>query len=103
MTAPNSPQHNGVEERSFETYLNCKQAMLYQANFTIETATKLWGMALLYLQYTRNILSTMANQDKISPNSKFNNEDDLNISNILSIQKDRICDNKEPNKEKVGI
>ena len=85
MTAPNSPQHNGVEERSFETYLNCKQAMLYQANFTIETATKLWGMALLYLQYTRNILSTMANQDKISPNSKFNNEDDLNISNILSI------------------
>ena len=26
--------------------------------------------------------STMANEDKMSPNSKFNNEDDLNISNM---------------------
>ena len=56
--------------------------MLYQANFTTEMATKLWGMAVLYLQYTRNMSSTMANEDKMSPNSKFNNEDDLNISNM---------------------
>ena len=82
MTAPNTPQHNGVVERSFETDLNCVRAMLYQANFTTEMATKLWGMAVLYLQYTRNMSSTMANEDKMSPNSKFNNEDDLNITNM---------------------
>ena len=56
--------------------------MLYQANFTTEMATKLCGMAILYLQYTRNMSSTMANQDKMSPNSKFNNQEDLNKSNI---------------------
>ena len=49
MTTPNTPQHNGVVERSFETDLNCIRAMLYQANFTAEMATELWGMALLYL------------------------------------------------------
>ena len=43
MTAPNTPQHNGVEEKSFETDLNCVRAMLYQANFTTELAKKLWG------------------------------------------------------------
>ena len=56
--------------------------MLYQANFTTEMATKLWEMAVSYLQYTRNMSSTIANQDKMSPNSKFNNEDDLNILNM---------------------
>ena len=49
MTAPNTPQHNGVVERSFETDLNCIRAMLYQANLNKEMATKLWGMAVLYL------------------------------------------------------
>ena len=61
MTAPNTPQHNGVVEQSFETDLNCIQAMLYQANFTTEMATKLWGMAVLYLQYTRNMSSSVTN------------------------------------------
>ena len=41
ITAPNTPQHNGVMERSFETDLNYIRAMLYQANFTAEMATKL--------------------------------------------------------------
>ena len=45
-------------------------------------ATKVWGMAILYLQYTRNMSSTMVNHDKTSPNSKFSNKDDLNISNM---------------------
>ena len=49
MTAPNTPQHNGVVERSFEKDLNCIRAMLYQANFAAEMATKLWGISLLYL------------------------------------------------------
>ena len=78
MTAPNTPQHNGVVERSFETDLNCVRAMLYQENFTTEMAT----MVVLYLQCTRIMSSTIANEDKMSPNSKFNNEDDLNISNM---------------------
>ena len=77
MTGPNTPQHNGVVERSFETDLNCVRVMLYQANFTTEMASKLWGMTVLYLQYKRNMSSTMANEDKMSPNSKFNNKDDL--------------------------
>ena len=42
MTAPNAPQHNGVVERSLETDLKRVIAMLYQANFTTEMATKLW-------------------------------------------------------------
>ena len=63
MRAANTPQQNGAVERSFETDLNCVRAMLYQANFTTKMATKLWGMAVLYLQYTRNVSSTMANED----------------------------------------
>ena len=82
MTAINTPQHNRVLERSFETDMNCITAMLYQANFTAEMATKLWGMALLYLQQTRNMLSTMENKDKLSPNIRFNNEDNLNIEEL---------------------
>ena len=50
MTATNTPQHNVAVKRSFETDLNCVRAILYQANFTTEMATKLWGMAVLYLQ-----------------------------------------------------
>ena len=73
MTAPNTPQHNGVVERSFETDLNCIRAMLYQASFTTEMATKLWGMALLYLQQTRNMTSTMANKIVRRRNTRFNN------------------------------
>ena len=56
--------------------------MLYQANFTAEMATKLWGMALLYLQQTKNMTSTMANKDKLSPNTRFNNKDNLNIERL---------------------
>ena len=82
MTPPNTPQHNGVVERSFQTDLNCRKVMLYQANFTTEIATKLWGMAVLNLQYTRRMSGTMANKDKMRSNSKFNNENDLNISNM---------------------
>ena len=52
-------------------------------------ATKLWGMALLYLQQTRNMSSTMVNKDQLSPNTRFNNEDDLNIERLQSFGK--IC------------
>ena len=41
MTAPNTPQYNGVVERGFEIHLNCVRAMLYQANFMTEMAIKL--------------------------------------------------------------
>ena len=88
MTAPNTPQYNGVVvERSFETDLNCIRAILYQANFTAEMATKLWGMALLYLQQTTNMSSTMANTDKLSPNTRFNNKDDLNIEKLQPFER----------------
>ena len=82
MTAPNTPQHTGVVERSFEIDLNCIRAMLYQVNFTADMATKLWGMALLYIQQTKNKSSTMANKDKLSENTRFNNEDNLNIERL---------------------
>ena len=50
ILAPNTPQHNNVVERSFETDLICVRAMLYQTNFATEMATKLCGrMAVLYL------------------------------------------------------
>ena len=87
MTALNTPQHNGVVERSFETDLNCARAMLYQAKFMTEMTIKHWEMSVLYLQYTKNMSSTMANKDKMSLNSKLNNEDDLNISNIKQFGK----------------
>ena len=86
MTAPNKPQHNGVVERSFETELNYIRAMLYQSNFTVEMATKLLEMAIFYLQYTRSMSSTMANQE-MSPNTKFNNKDDMNISNMQPFER----------------
>ena len=50
-------------------------------------ATKLWGMALLYLQLTRNNLSTMANNYKLSPNTRFNNEDNLNIERLQPFER----------------
>ena len=53
--------------------------MLYQPNCTTEISTKLWGMSVLYLQYTRNMSSTMTNQDKKRPNSKVSNKDGLNM------------------------
>ena len=39
-------------------------------------------MALLYLQQTRNMTSTMANKDKLSLDTRFNNEDNLNIERL---------------------
>ena len=56
--------------------------MLYQANFTEEMASKLWGMAVLYLHHTRNMTSTMANSGKLSPNTKFDNEDIIEIERM---------------------
>ena len=41
MTNPNTPQHNGVVEKSLETDLNCIRSMLYQINFMEDMATKL--------------------------------------------------------------
>ena len=82
MTASKTPQHNGVVEISFKIELNCIRSMLYQENFTEEMESKLWGMVVLYLQHTRNMTSKMANSDKLSPNTKFDNEDNIEIERM---------------------
>lgn len=71
MTTPNTPQHNGVVERSFATELNYIRAMLFQANFTPAMISSLWGMAVLYLERTKNMSSTSANEKDSSPNLLF--------------------------------
>ena len=78
MIAPYTPQHNVIERRD----LNCIKSMLYRANFTEEMASKLWGIAGLYLQHIRNMTSTMANSDKLSPNTKFDNENNIEIERM---------------------
>ena len=83
MTAPNTTQHNGVVERSFETDLNCIRSIPYQATFTQEMASRLWEMAVLYLQHTSNMTSTMAvSSNKLSSNTKFNNEKNIEIERM---------------------
>ena len=77
MTTPNTPQHNGVVERSFATELNYIRAMLFQANFTPAMISSLWGMAVLYLERTKNMSSTSANEKNSSPNFLFDKNDDL--------------------------
>ena len=47
-----------------------------------EMVIKLWGTALLYLQQTRKMSSKMSNKDKLSPSTRFNNEDNLNIERL---------------------
>ena len=71
MTAPNTSQQNGVVERSFATELNYIRAMLFQANFTPTMISSLWGMAVMYLEHTKNMSSTTANSDGKSPNSLY--------------------------------
>ena len=82
MTVPFTPQHNGVVEQSFETDLICIRSMLYQANFTEEMVRKSWGIAVLYLQHKRNMTSTMTNNDKLSSNTKFDNEVNIEIERM---------------------
>ncbi len=46
MTAPNSPQMNGVVERSFITCKNRAFATMYCARFSLETQGLLWPEAI---------------------------------------------------------
>ena len=82
MTTPNTPQQNGVVERSFATELNYIRAMLFQANFTPAMVSSLWGMAVLYLERTKNMSSTSANERDSSPNYLFDENDDLDTDFI---------------------
>ena len=82
MATLNRLKHNGIVERSFETDLNCIRSMLYQANFTEEKVTKLWKTTKLYLQNTRNMVSILANNNKLSPNTKFDTEDNIKIERM---------------------
>ena len=81
-TAPNTPQHNGVVERSFATDLNYIRAMLFQANFTPSMVSALWGMAVLYLERTKNMSSTSANRGNKSPNQMFDIDENLDTDFI---------------------
>ena len=63
MTTPNTPQYNGFVERSFATELNLIRAMLFQSNFTPSMISALWDMAVLYLERTKNVSSTSANEN----------------------------------------
>ena len=46
MTAPNTPQMNGVVERSFATCRNCAFATMYCARFSLATQGLLWPEAV---------------------------------------------------------
>ena len=75
--------------------------MLYQANFTAEMATELWGMALLYLQQTRNMSITMANKD-IESKYKIQQQRQSEYREIAAVWKDRFCHNLKQNEKKAG-
>ena len=82
MTTPNTPQLNGAVERSFATELNYIRAMFYQAKFTPAMIANLWGMAVLYLEKTRNMSSTSANEKDLSPNQLYDKNEDLDTDHI---------------------
>ena len=87
MTTPNTPQHNGVVERSFATELNLIRAMLFQANFTTTMISSLWGMAVMYLETTKNMSSTTANENGKSPNCMFGNNESLDVEDIQPFER----------------
>ena len=82
MAIPNTPQHNGVVERSFTTEFNYIRVILFQANFTPAIISSLWRMTVMYLELTKNMSSTTANEGRKSPNSIFENNDDLDVEHI---------------------
>ena len=52
------------------------------SKFHSGNGNKSMGMVLIYLQKTRNMSSTMATKGKLSLNTRFNNEDNLNIERL---------------------
>ncbi len=56
MTAPNTPQMNGVVERSFATCKDRAFATMYCARFTLESQGLLWPEAIKTITKLGNTL-----------------------------------------------
>ena len=85
MTAPNTPQMNGVVERSFATCKNRAFATMYCAKFSLETQALLWPEAINTITKLTNSLPRSGELD--SPYTKWYGPD---------AQRNRILDHLQP-------
>jgi transposase InsO family protein len=61
VTAPNTPQMNGVVERSFATCKDCAFATMYCARFSLATQGLLWHEAVNTITKMWNRIFTLVN------------------------------------------
>ena len=85
MTAPNTPQMNGVVERSFATCKNRAFATMYCARLSLETQALLWPEAINTITKLTNSLPKSGETD--DPYTKWNGPD---------TKKHRILDHLQP-------
>ena len=69
FTAPDTPQHNGMIERSFATSYGRMRAMFHACGINGGLRYSLWAEAANYENYTRNLL--VNGKDEKCPHEKF--------------------------------
>ncbi|MEM7375719.1 MAG: reverse transcriptase domain-containing protein, partial [Bacteroidota bacterium] len=74
LTAPYTPQLNGVAERGFAVVKMRAMAMLEKAGLTDKMKDKLWAEAVNTATYISNIVPTSANEDSKCPDEVFYGE-----------------------------
>jgi len=62
-TAPYTPQMNGVVERRIAVLLGGARAIMFSANLADDAKKKLWAEAVMYMETTRNSMSTTKNKE----------------------------------------
>ncbi len=77
FTTPNSPQHNGLAERTNRTLINMVTSTLYQANLS----QRFWGEAMVYCTYIYNRI-TNKNLNFQCPYGLANNLKEINLDKI---------------------
>jgi hypothetical protein len=81
LTAPDTPQQNGVVERRIVILQQCANAMLIVANFTKEARSTLWAEAVNMANDLENI--TANTSKKISPYKLFSTKESKLYSKLI--------------------
>ena len=81
--APNTPQHNGVVERSFTTDLWRLKAMMRQARFKKSYMNWLWPYGIKILEKLENMSMSTVNPGNNSPDSLFGEESPRIASHLI--------------------
>jgi hypothetical protein len=84
LTAPHTPQHNGIVERRFATDLRRAQAMMEAADLTVGLRNLLRGEALQTATFIGNMCVSPRNMNDTSPYEKFyKKKPPLNPTNLI--------------------